>query len=80
MIPTMIKAAKVVSEKRMLKTTNSTIKGYAEKLILITFEGYKSSFYFSFDGDFDLKSFMALKDYFLPLSSYLELGDFFFFE
>jgi len=37
-IPTIINATKVVSENRMLKTTNSTMKGYAEKLIVIDFE------------------------------------------
>lgn len=38
MTPTIMNATKVVRENKMLKTTNSTIKGDAEKLIVRDFE------------------------------------------
>jgi hypothetical protein len=71
MIPTIMKAARVVNEKRILNTTNSTMKGYTLKLKLIDFDKYKSSFYFNFEGDFDLNSPIDLIVYFFIASSSL---------
>ena len=76
--PTTINATKVVSENRILKTTNSTIKGDAEKLIVRDLEVEGSSFYLSLEGDLDLKSLIFLKLSFLLASSYFKELDFFF--
>lgn len=78
MIPTIMKAARVVSENKMLNTTNSTMKGYTLKLRLIDFDKYKSSFYFNFEGDFDLNSPIDLIVYFFIASSSLISIDRFF--
>lgn len=73
--PTIINATKVVSENRILNTTNYIMKGYAEKLIVKIFEVEESSFYFSLEGVLDLKSLIFLK-----VSSSFTDVDFFFCE
>lgn len=73
--PTIMKATKVVSENRILNTTNYIMKGYAEKLIVKIFEVEESSFYFSLEGVLDLKSLIFLK-----VSSSFTDVDFFFCE
>jgi len=50
--PTIKKPAIVVNEKNMLKKRYSTAKGSAVTLKSNTLERYKSSFYWSFAGDF----------------------------
>mgnify|MGYP000883461177 FL=1 len=70
-----MKATKVVSENRILNTTNYIMKGYAEKLIVKIFEVEESSFYFSLEGVLDLKSLIFLK-----VSSSFTDVDFFFCE
>jgi len=73
--PTIMNATKVVSENRILNTTNYIMKGYAEKLIVKIFEVEESSFYFSLEGVLDLKSLIFLK-----VSSSFTDVDFFFCE
>lgn len=82
--PTTTNAMRVVSENSMLKTTNSTIKGLAVKLIVIVLDGYRLSFYLIFGGDFDTKSFILLLSFLLlplplVLFSSFSLLDLFFF-